>query len=572
MNEIRSILRIAARRLELSALLGKAHLVTVAVGLAFLALLAAERLGAETFVPWRWVVPLVVAAGALVAARLWLSARRSDFEVALAVDERLDLREKLSTALHCQQQSDPFARAAIKDAVAVAADPRARERVRRSFSVTSPPRWWLSPLVVLLAVGVAFVPPLDLFAQDDEDDPLVTETVRERDEAIEAVIKPIKESPLLREELSDLLGELTSEGTDPDALTTREEVKRDAIKKLTDLNKRLDEIVSGPRGKTADAIERALKQLQMPKEGPAKELAEALAAGDFKAAKEALEKLRAQLEAGELTQEQKEQLAQQLNDLAEQMEQLAQQQRQLEELLRQAGLNPQLAQNPEALKQALENDPNLTEQQKQQLQQMAQAQQAAAQMMQGLGQGLMQLAQGVLAGELAEGGQQFGDQLNALEAMQQLLMEAQVAAAACQGQAQGLGQGLVMQQALQEWMQNRRGGAFGRRGQGAGGEAPITPTPTGTRIVKSPTKTTAGDIIARQLVDGPQFVGESQAKLRQVARAVEQGYDEAQSEDQLPRKYWEAHKHYFGELKKLIEVVKENESKPAPSDETEGGE
>ncbi|MHC4414810.1 MAG: hypothetical protein ACYS0G_05955 [Planctomycetota bacterium] len=574
MDEIRSILRTAARRLELSALVGKTHLVTVILGLAVIGLLVAERLGAATFVPWSWVLPVAVAVGLVVAARWWHAGRRSELQVAVEVDERLDLREKLSTALHCRDRSDPFARAAVEDAVGAARDPRVREQVRRLFPLTSPRRWWLSPLVVLGAVAVAFVPPLDLFAPDDDANAMMASAVQERDQAIEAVIKPIEQNPQLRDQLTDLLGELTTEGTDPDALKSREDVRRDAIKKLTDLNKRLDEIVNGPKGKTAESIDRAFERLRTPQEGPAQALAEALAAGDLKAAQEALAKLQAEAQPGQMDDEQRRQLAQQLNDLARQLNELAQQQQQLEDLLKQAGLNPQLAGNPQALQQAIQDDPNLNQQQKQQLQQMAQAQQAAARALQGLGQGLGQMAQEVAAGQLGPAGQQVGEQLSQLEAMRQMLQQAQAAANACQGQTQGLGQGLVMQQAIQQWMQSR-GGAFGDRGHGAGGEAPINPTPTGHRIVKSPTKTTQGDIIARQFVEGPQFVGESTAKLEQVATAVNQGFDEAQGDEQLPRKYWEAHMHYFGELKKLVEVVQEEESDepadPAPSDEAEAG-
>ena len=137
-------------------------------------------------------------------------------------------------------------------------------------------------------------------------------------------------------------------------------------------------------------------------------------------------------------------------------------------------------------------------------------------------------------------------------------------------QRAGLGQGLGLQQALQQWMQNR-GGAFGRRGQGAGGKAPISPTPTGRKMVKVPTKTTPGDIIARQFIDGPQIVGESTAQFRQVAAAVKEGYDEAQSEDQLPRKYSDTHKHYFGELARQVEVVM-NEAETETEGEGDAGE
>ena len=572
MNDIRSILKLAARRLETASLLRCLNVVVVAVGGLIIVMLAAERVGAALFWPWLWLGPAFAVPALLVTARMWRRRRQTELQIAVEVDQRLDLREKLSTSLHVAGRDDPFARAAIEDAVTVARDPRTREQLRRRFAVESPGRWWLSPLVIAVAVGLWFVAPADLFGADEADDTDLTETVRQRDDAIEAVVKLIQNSPELREELSDLLGDL-SNVTDPDALKTHLDVRRDAIKKLTDVNKRLDEIINGTKGKTADAIENVLKQLRTPPDGPAKDLAEALAAGDFKAAQKALARLSEELQTGKLSEQQKKQLAKQLDDLAKQMQQLAQQQQQLEDMLQQAGLNPQLAQNPQALQQAIANNQNLNEQQKQQLQQMAQAQQAAQQMAQGLGQGMQQMAQGIQQGQLNPGGQ-LGQQLNQLEAMQQMLQQAQAAAAANQGQCQGLGQGLAMQQAMQMWQQNRPGGAFGQRGQGRGGTAPIAPTPTGTRLVHSPSQTTPGDIIARQFIDGPVIVGESKAKHTAVAAAISEGYDEAQADEQVPPKYWEAHMHYFGELKKRVQATSRDSEdggdetdEPAPAED-----
>ena len=573
MREIRSILNIAARRLEIASFLSKAHLITVVLAIVVVMMLAAERIGPETFFAWTWILPLSVAAGLAVAGRLWYVARRSELQVAIEVDDRLDLHEKLSTALHCQERNDSFARTALDDATRTARDPRVREQVSRRFSVEAPRRWWLSPGLVALVAGLWFVPALDLFAADETvSDQSLIDAKQQRDEAIESVIKQIKDNPELRKEFSDLEGELSNEGIDPKAPKSKEEVKRNAIKKLTNLNKRLDEILNGTKGKTAESLQKSLRQLRTPDDGPAKDLAEAMAKGDFAAAAKALEKLLAEAQNGDMNDEQKKQLAQQLEELAKQMEQLAQQQQEMEQLLQQAGMNPQLAQNPQALQQAIQDNPNLNQQQKQQLMQMAQAQQAAAQMMRGMGQAMQQMAQAMQAGQmgqLGQFGQQMGNQLNQLEAMQQMLKQAQAAANMCQGQCNGLGQGLALQQAMQQW---RRGGAFGNRGQGAGGIAPIKRTPSGTKIEQARTKTSSGDIIARWLVDGPQVTGQSQAQLKQVSAAVAEGYEEGLTEDELPRRYHEPQKHYFGELKKFVEAIEQNTEESAvspPPDETD---
>jgi uncharacterized protein (UPF0335 family) len=447
---------------------------------------------------------------------------------------------------------DPFARAAVEDAVETARLPRVHELAKRRFAVEAPRAWWISPLIIFATVMLSFLAPLDLFQDEDEDS--VVAATGQVEQSIEAIVQTIEDQPLLSRELSDLMGDLTRAGTDPDALRSPEEIRREAIREVTELNKALDKLVNGEKGKTAEAIEKALGKLKSPTDGPGKELAESLARADFKAAQESLDKMLEDLKKGNLTQEQQEQLAEQLKAMAEQLQQLAEQQQQLEQALKQAGLDANLAQNPQALQQALQNNQNLNQQQKQQLQQMAQAQQAAQQACQGLGQAMQQMAQGLQQGQLGQmgqGGQQMGDQLNQLEQMQMLLQQAQAAANMCQGQCQGLGQGLSLQQAM-------AGGAFGNRGQGRGGKAPIAPTPTRTTIVKADTVLQEGDIIARQLFDGPQIRGESDAKLRQVIAEKMKGWEDGLTEDQLPRVYYETQMHYFGELEKLTRAIEEN--------------
>jgi hypothetical protein len=556
MNEIRQILKLASRRLEFSAYLGRLHLVaTIVAAVAFVLMLVAAPL-----VPWFWVGPVMLALALGIAALVWMRRRLGELRVAVAVDERLKLQEKLSTALHCRGRDDAFAQAAIEDAVSTARDRRTHERVRRLFRVGAPAGWWMSPLIVLLVIMAWFVRPLDMFRREATQAPDVIQAKQEAEQSVEAVVKAIEEKPALSRELSDMLGELSRDGVNFDAERHPEEVKREAIKKVTDINRRLDDILNGERGKTAEALDRKLSKLKS-EDGQAKALSDALAKGDFKAAQAALKQMMDKINNGELDKQQQEELAKQLKDIAKQLDQLANQQEQLAEALKQAGMDPQLAQNAQALQQALQNNQNLNDQQKQQLQQMAQAQQAAAGMCQGLGQACQQMAQGMQdgqMGQMGEGQQGMNQQLNQLEQMQMLLQEAQAAASQCQGMCQGLGQGLGMQQAMQQWKQ---GGAFNNAGQGRGGRAPIAPTPTGTKMVKADTKLTSeGDIIARQIFDGPQVRGESQAEMRQVVRKVDEGYDEATNEEDLPRRYHEAQLHYFGELKKLTEA---KEAEPA---------
>ena len=129
--------------------------------------------------------------------------------MAVVVDERLDLREKLSTALCVQGRADAFAQAAIEDAVSVARDSRTQELVRRRFKVEPPRLWWISPLLVLAAIMISFIDPLNLFAKDRVDQQQVQQAKLEAEQAVDAIVNTIKESPELEKELSEMIGEMS---------------------------------------------------------------------------------------------------------------------------------------------------------------------------------------------------------------------------------------------------------------------------------------------------------------------------------------------------------------------------
>src|SRR5689334_9096784 len=129
MHDIRTLLKLAARRLALNSFIGVLHWVAVIAAAIALMLIIADRAPAAGFVPWIWVGPAIAGAALTIAVALWMRKRPAELHVAVEVDERLDLREKLSTALLCEGRDDVFARAAVEDAVAAARDPRSREQV-----------------------------------------------------------------------------------------------------------------------------------------------------------------------------------------------------------------------------------------------------------------------------------------------------------------------------------------------------------------------------------------------------------------------------------------------------------
>ena len=193
---------------------------------------------------------------------------------------------------------------------------------------------------------------------------------------------------------------------------------------------------------------------------------------------------------------------------------------------------------------------------------------AARRMTRGLGGAIRSFAGAAASGQAAEGAAgELGDQLSDLEMLEALLGEAAAAAHATSGVGWRLGEGLGLQGLLGE-------PGMGGEGQGAGGRAPRAPTPSGTRAAKADVETTAGDVIASQLFEGPQIRGESVAAVRDVVAAETRDTDEVSEDEVVPRMYHEVQKHYFGELDRLTEAIEDDETttpgETGPGDEGEG--
>src|SRR5690606_18056425 len=105
--------------------------------------------------------------------------------------------------------------------------------------------------------------------------------------------------------------------------------------------------------------------------GPAEQLTQQLAKGNFGQAQAELEKLAEQLKSGDMKPEDLAKLQQQMQQLAQQMQQLAEAKAGMEKQLQQAGMTPEQAKaaaaDPEQLKKMLEQMENLTEEQKKKL-------------------------------------------------------------------------------------------------------------------------------------------------------------------------------------------------------------
>ena len=98
-------------------------------------------------------------------------------------------------------------------------------------------------------------------------------------------------------------------------------------------------------------------------------------------------------------------------------------------------------------------------------------------------------------------------------------------------------------------------------GPGQGGNTGKSKTPTGTKTQKAQSKNAGGDIIARQLIENPNpEVGESVIPSESIPESADGGSGMAVSDEQIPAAYKDAHRHYFGTLRK--ELAKKGASAP----------
>lgn len=584
MHDIRRVLRRAAWRVWVMAL-GRALTVAAAVVLSGMILLRLVQQFVGLAVPWVDVAIWSAAGGAALALGWTIVTRADRAAVARRVDEGADLREALSTALCIEKNDDAWSRAALETAAE-----RARTVNVKQAVPLEPPRFWPVPLALALSLLVVWlaVPPVDLFGtmaqakQREEEKAKIVEATAQSEQAIKAVEQMVAKLDLGKGAEND-----EAEAEKPEARTP-EEIRRDALRKLTNLKDQLEELRKGEKGQQMEALERMLKQLRTPGDGPLTELSKELSKGNFQKAAEELQKLAEKLGTNQLSEQDKAALAEQLKKLQEQLEKLAQERSELEKALEKAGLDKKLASDPAALQKALENAEGLTQEQKEQLRKMAEAQNAACKQCQGMAASMSQMAKEIGEGQMGEEGEgmeSLANQLAQLEQMQSELESADAALEACESQmallssfAQcenpGMGEcegGLGMCEGESGWKQGwseKFGKGAGGPGRGSGKQPDAQEADYTTEKKKVRTHNVGGPIISSRMVEGDQVRGESKAQFSAAVTAAEQSAAEALENNVIPREYHDAVKHYFGRLKAKAQA---EEVKAPPAGDAGGG-
>ena len=517
----------------------------IAGAIAALAVLTEKLLAVPVLVPWRlWAFWTVAAALTVVP---WLLRLPNRMQASLLLDERLRLHERFSTTLALADSEDPFAKAARAESLKAVQG----ANVRGHFPIGLSRHWYYGAAVWLVAIAlVLFLPQQDLLGflrrqeeqqQKQQELEQARTEVKETTEAVSAAVKQLGDAELEQE--LETLDELAQAG-EP------EEAKRQAIKAMGDLSEKIKRMQSGAQMEAANMLEQKLRRLRGSVDPFAQQIRMALAKGDFAQAANILTQLQKQLGDGKLSDQQRRQLAKQLQELAKELQNLAEQKRELEKELEKLGLDKKLTKlTRQQLKQALEQQGLKPDMVEQLLKKMA-ACQGACSLCAGLA-GAMSAGGGGVGGLSADDLADAIEQLSALESLQQQAMLMQVSLdeiARCMGcLGEGLCQGACQGPFREGWYQQFTQGTGGP-GMGTGPRATDTEGQTGSKTTRVTSESQEGPVVASWYFKDIQIKGESRRDFAEVVEAGRASAAEAISENQIPRKYEDAVKGYFGQL------------------------
>lgn len=587
MSDIDRVLHRAAWRLALDRLGFRLVTCLTTASAAMLALRVVERVfGVIVSWGWAWVVAVLVA---VAAAVVWTYlARPGRLAVARLVDQGAALRETISTAECVRGERDPWSVSTVEQAGVVA-----RRVVLRDAVPITVPRTWPVPVVLagLFFLG-GLLPQWDVLSLLDRRTRVETQRAE--------IIQARNEVKAMDDRLEELLKKASLDTPDgekpetPDAPATPisepqspEEIRLDQMKKLTAMDERLSELREGDKARAMDEMKQRLAELRQPEGGPQElqAMSQALQRGDLKQANAELSKLMTKAASNQLTEEQKKQLSKGLESLSKQLENLARDREELEKQLKEAGLDPKLASDPDALKKAMEQASGMSPEHKKALEQASRSAKEGGQKLDKLAKAMSKASQQGTpdkgdqqkpgAGQAGQMGE-LGDQLSQLE-----MAEAEVAAmdAAQQevrqqlqrmGQGKGgEGQGDRFSQSptsSDRWMNNARRGP----GRASGGHQRAVEAEFNLEKQKVKSPNLGGPIIGNEVIEGGEQVkGEAARKFDEAVSRGSKAAGEAIENKQVPREYHEVVKNYFGRLEKKAKPVatpttSKTEGQPAP--------
>ncbi len=534
MDVISNIVKQTEQRLKADACLKIACRWMCIVSIAVLIISVIDRFITAPLLSFELTVYILL--GALVATTLaaWFSVNVSTMVAATELDRRFKLKDRVATSLTVQ--GTPFSEVVVQDTIESIRKSDVHRNLNQKFPVHTPQSTlWLVVLItstfLVLTTGQ-----WKLFKDSQLGASPYAADASQIEDAIQQIVAQIEENELvsnnLEKELSDL--QMLSESQ----MNSAEEFQHEALRKITDIQKRLDEMLNSEELLALESVQSRLKQLELPRDKKTLPLVAALKNGDFNDAQEEFEKLEDQLQSDSMPDEEKESLREALGELASQLDALSEMNEELASALSSIGLQKSLADNLDAAKKAVEQSKTLNEEQKKKLLEMIKQQQIAKQMCKQLSSSCKKCSNGQGVSE---------KELSKLSELQMFKTEAELSKSQCQGAGAGM------------CSKPGAGNGTGGQGQGNGGANNIEETDFATVAKRAPVKSEDGPIIATQLFNGGLLTaGESSAELRETVLKARDEAEQAITEEQVPRKYHDLLRHYFGQLEKLTETEGNN--------------
>jgi uncharacterized coiled-coil DUF342 family protein len=331
----------ANRRLFLQAFVNRLMgCLTAALAVALVWFLV-EPFVIEPPIAWlKWVVAGgLLGVGVIVSLVFaWLRAP-SKLAAALSIDERFDLKERVTTslALTPDQQATPAGQALLEDVH------------QRIASIDVPSRFpirlsWLASAVplaaALLILTSLFYDPPRVPADAKRPDSLKAAPTNpaEISQTMEKLKKKVLDLQQPEEAKSEKLKEIEAE---MDRIANRPRDTKEQVRERVREMAALEEKIRDQQKDLADKAKTMKQQLQElnrqagqdSKDGPANDLQKALADGDLNKAKDEMDKLAKKLEEDKLSKEDKQKLEKQLEKLQNKAEQMAKEQKEREQNL-----------------------------------------------------------------------------------------------------------------------------------------------------------------------------------------------------------------------------------------------
>lgn len=577
MNELRTKVRQAQRRLWFNRWLSKLGWALAIAGTVFILFVVVERLfmalDEEGAVLWR--VALGLTGAGFLASAIWTFITRDSLQAAAArLDQAAHLKERLSTALYFVQSPDPFAQAAVADAhhVSRLVTPRAYLPVRMPRSAP-----FAGGTFVLALLFCWLFPVVDLSGKQAARQ---EEQIKKQEvERVQAQVKPLVDKLRdIQKKHADLNKETPE--TDPLAMAkmdTPADLKKDALKEVNATAARLEERKNQAELAKVEDFKQMLRRLaaEPTPNSNVSMLSKALAKGDFKVAQDALNTIRQELgktpQSAE-DQAKSDQMRSDLKKLAEQVGKIAENDNKLKDQMKQMNLSDQDIQKmmenlsqgkmDELAKQLAEKGlpQDQIEKLMQQAAKSAEAKKEASKLAQNLAkaaqkksgekgeqgernqQGQQQAQQDQQGeqpgnepgqGDSDEGFSDAGEQLSDLESLQQELAELSAAMSDLQDLKDQFGDG--MGGFGDNGGSNERGPGMGNLGQGEGGVAPKQETDFRLAPQRSRVHTTSGAIIDQRFVEGEQYRGEVSEEFVEAVLGAREDLTEVTRQKPKPR-------------------------------------